>query len=271
MSLPALPQFELAPESLDELRRCFERELRHKRAFIPGCFTAEEQQLCLFVLVRPAGLRFEIEAKVVYAKRDEPFAGVGLELVGLSGAKNTELLAFLNAPEPMNALPSSVESRPGSEPLESTEPSSSAETTPIGASNARRPKNLYERIRELSLRERDQVARDGALSERVALERTFGSSIWEALLQNPQLTHPEVAHIAKNGTLSVPLIANIVANSSWLQSGEVRRALLSNPRLNGAHLERVLRAMPRWDLKQLAQLSSARQQVRLAAKKLLGE
>ncbi len=121
------------------------------------------------------------------------------------------------------------------------------------------------------MREREIVARQGMLSERVALERTFGSSVWEALLQNPQLSVPEVAHLARNGTLPVPLVATIVANGAWLASGEVRRALMSNPRVSGTHLDRVLKAMPRVELKQVAQASPFRNQVRAAAKKLIGE
>jgi hypothetical protein len=105
----------------------------------------------------------------------------------------------------------------------------------------------------------------------VALERTFGGSVWEGLLQNASLTVPEVAQIAKKGTLPQPLVALIVANGGWLASGEVRRALLSNPRVNGAQLERVLRATPQPELKQIARLSPYRSQVRMAAKKLVSE
>lgn len=244
MSTHASSQLELAPESIEALRSCFERELQHRRVFIPGSFTLNEQQPCVFVLIHPAGPRFTIQAQVVYAKRDEPFAGVGLELVGLDREQCAALSAFIDAP---------------------------GEPSQAGLDHARKPRSLYERIRDLSLREREQQARDGSLSDRVAIERTFGGSVWEALLQNPQLTAPEVAHIAKNGTLPVPLVGTIVGNASWLKSPEVRRALLTNPRVNGPHLERVLKAMPRFELKQLSQASSCRQQIRAAAKKLLGE
>lgn len=264
MSKHATTQLELAPESLDALRCCFERELRHQRVFIPGSFNLREQQPCLFVLVHPAGPRFAIQALVVYAKGDEPFAGVGLELVGLDREQCVALRAFIDTPickDPNDEreTPSRVERE------------AAAERSQADLNHAQKPRSLYERIRNLSLRERDQLARDGSLSDRVAVERTFGGSVWEALLQNPQLTTPEVAHIAKNGTLPVPLVGTIVSNTSWLKSPEVRRALLTNPRVNGPHLERVLKTMPRFELKQLSQASSCRQQVRAAAKKLLGE
>jgi hypothetical protein len=239
----AAPPFEvrLTLQSIEELQALFEAELRHRRAFIAGTFALGDRERCSLVITHPHGSKFVIGAEAVYIKPDAPNAGVGLELTELDAARLVQLETFVRQ---------------------------SAEQ-PIAAEAG--PRNLYERIRQLGLREREAVARQGTLSERVALERTYASSVWEALLQNPQLSVPEVAHIAKNGTLPVPLVACIVANNAWLASGEVRRALLSNPRAAGAHLERVLRAMPRLELKQLAQTSPYRAQVRAAAKKLIGE
>jgi hypothetical protein len=182
-----------------------------------------------------------LAAEAVYLKPEEPGAGVGLELTGLDSQAMAELSAFVNRPE---------KSLPASAPL---------------------PRNAYERIRQLTLRERDGVARQGTLPDRVALERTFGSSVWEALLQNPQLTVPEVTHIARNGTLPVPLVSVITANSAWLAAGEVRRALLANSRVNGPHLERVLHATPRNELRLLATVAPCRTQVRALAKRLVGD
>jgi hypothetical protein len=231
----------LAPQSIEQLQALFEAELRHRRVFVAGSWALGDRERCSLVIVHPLGKKFVVGAEAVYIKHEEPDPGVGLDLVDLDGARLAELETFVRQ---------SV-----GQPC----------ATDAG------PRNLYERIRQLSLREREAVARQGTLSERVALERTYGSSVWEALLQNPQLSVPEVAHIAKNGTLPVPLVAIIVANNAWLASGEVRRALLGNPRVGGAHLDRVLRTMPRLELKQLAQTSPYRAQVRAAAKKLIGE
>jgi hypothetical protein len=244
------PEVQIAPASLEALRAQFESDLRHRRLFVSGSFALADRERCVLVIAHPEGGSFSVQAEAVYIKPDEPGAGVGLELVGLDSGKLAELEAFVNAR------------------------SENHEPEPRGAENRAAPEqgplNLYERIRRLTLRERETVARQGLLSERVALERTYGGSVWESLLQNPQLSVPEVAHIAKNGTLSVPLAAVIVANGAWLASGEVRRALLSNPRVSGAHLERVLKATPRVELKQIAQASPYRSQVRAAAKKLVG-
>ena len=129
---------------------------------------------------------------------------------------------------------------------------------------------MHERVRGLSIREREQMARQGALTERVALERCYGNAVWDGLLQNPQLTPSEVARISKNGTLNRPLVQAIVGNAAWLAVPEVQRALLGNPRVGGPQLDRVLRAMSRGDLERLLSLNVYRAEVRQAAAKLLG-
>lgn len=140
-----------------------------------------------------------------------------------------------------------------------------------GEARATRADNLQERIRRLSSTDQQRVAKQGNLQERVALERTFGAAVWESLLSNSRLTAPEVARIAKKGTLVKPLIDVIVANAGWLSSTEVQRALLTNPRTSGAALTKVLRAMPRPDLQRVPQQTAYPMATRLAAKRVLVE
>jgi hypothetical protein len=130
--------------------------------------------------------------------------------------------------------------------------------------------NLYDRVRRLTPRERETMARQGAVHERVALERVWGGAVWEALLQNPQLGAGEVAQIAKNASLPTALVSVLVANGGWLAKSEVQRALIANPRVSGAQLDRVLRALPKNELARLAEQSGVRPQVKAAARRLLG-
>jgi hypothetical protein len=236
----------LAPESTECLQRIFETELRLRRAFVAGRFSVRERERCRLLVEHPAGGSFAVEAEAVFIKADDPGAGVGLDLVGLDAQALANLESFVRQPAPAPPVADEPQAEAG-------------------------PLNMFARIRQLSLHEREKVARKGQLTERVALERVFGGSVWEGLLQNPSLTVPEVAQIAKKGTLPQALVGLIVANNGWLASGEVRRALLSNPRVNGAQLDRVLRATPKPELKQIAQVSPYRSQVRMAAKKLVGE
>jgi hypothetical protein len=95
--------------------------------------------------------------------------------------------------------------------------------------------------------------------------------VWEGLLRNPRLTGPEVARIARMGSLPRPLMEIIVGNGGWLQIPEVRRALLSNPRLATDHIMRILRMLPKHELKLAAQQTAYPLAVRDVAKKLLKE
>ena len=113
------------------------------------------------------------------------------------------------------------------------------------------------------------MARSGTLPERVTLERMFGPSVWEPLLQNGRITVPEVARIAKKGTVPKPILEVIGANGTWAGTPEVQRALLSNPRSSMIVVNRVLRALSRHDLTRAPLQTAYPLAVRQAAKRLL--
>ena len=267
--LPTTSQAEvtLVPDSIEKLQELFETELRFRRVFVAGKFMVGERERCSLVVVHPLGGQFSIRAEAVYINRAEPGAGVGLDLVGLDAGRLADLDAFIRQAAKVPGQDEAFESAPEG----ASRKEGAARDGKVASEETPGAHNSYERIRHLPLPEREKVARRGQLSDRVALERSYGSSVWEGLLQNPMLTVPEVAQIAKKGTLPQALVAVIVANGGWLASGEVRRALLGNPRVSGAHLDRVLRATPKAELKQIAQLSPYRSQVRAAAKKLISE
>ena len=99
----------------------------------------------------------------------------------------------------------------------------------------------------------------------------YGKSVWEALLHNPRLTAPEVTRLARLGTLPRVLLETIVNNGTWLQIPEVRRALLSNGKLGVDQVMRVLRLLPKHELKLAATQTAYAHSVRDAAKRLLKE
>jgi hypothetical protein len=103
----------------------------------------------------------------------------------------------------------------------------------------------------------------------MALERLYGKTVWEALLRNPRVTHPEVARIARMGALPRPLLELIVGNTAWLRSPEVRRALLSNLRLTPDMITRVLRLLPKHELRLVPQQTAYPHPVRDVARRIL--
>jgi len=136
------------------------------------------------------------------------------------------------------------------------------------AEEAAPPASVQERLRGLTVVEQQRVARDGSVTERVFLERLYGKVVWEALLKNTRITVPEVARLAKMGTMPRPLLELIVGNPAWLQVPQVRRALLANPRLTQEMIHKVLLLLPRDELQLVPQITAYPAAVRLAAKGL---
>lgn len=224
----------------EALESDFGTNLSKNRVFVPGVLAGEERTPALVVLERlDNGERFEWRGEVVWICREGPSTGTGVELVDLEPTEREALDRFLHPREE-----GSAEQAPG------------------------RALNLHDKIRALSAVEREKVARSGTLPERVALERHFGGVVWEGLLQNPQLTVPEVVRIAKNGGLPKPLASVIVSNPAWLGQPEIRRALLGNPRVDGLSLDRVVKAMPRAECAQVARSPAYRPAVRNLARRL---
>jgi hypothetical protein len=130
-------------------------------------------------------------------------------------------------------------------------------------------RNVNERLRGLTLAVQIKMATQGELHERIVLERLYGKNVWETLLRNPRLTAPEVSRIARYGSLPRILLEIIVGNNAWLQIPEVRRALLSNPRLGVDQIMKVLRLTPKHELRLAAIQTAYPHAVRNAAKMLM--
>jgi len=139
----------------------------------------------------------------------------------------------------------------------------------LGGDDADSYESIQQQIRALPVGDRQRVARTGSFNERVALERAFGKDVWDPLLRNPSITIPEVARIARMGSLPMPLLEIILANRSWISSAVIRRALLSHPRLSGQGLNKVLAATPKSELKLIPNQTAYPMAVRAAAQKLL--
>lgn len=197
----------------------------------------------------PTGARLSLPARVVLA------TGTGAVLA-IHPADRAALAACLAPGEPASGAP----------PPEVAARDAPAEDAGEDLAAAA---NVQERLRGLSVTEQLKVAREGTQTERVVLERIYGKAVWDALLRNTHLTIPEVARLARMGTMPRPLLEVIVANPAWLQAPPVRRALLSNPRLSPEMVQKVLAALPREELKLVPQNTAYPAAVRSAAKLVL--
>jgi hypothetical protein len=78
-----------------------------------------------------------------------------------------------------------------------------------------------------------------------------------------------VARLARYGNMPRPLLELIVGNGSWVKVPQVRRALLSNPRLEPSMIQRILVHTPPAELKIMPRQTAYPVAVRTAAKRLL--
>jgi hypothetical protein len=129
--------------------------------------------------------------------------------------------------------------------------------------------NKQEKLRKLNAAQQLKVARTGELADRIAVERLYGKQVWDALLHNPRLSIPEVARIARKGTVPKPQLDLILENGGWIKADAVRRALLSNPKIGAEAVLKLLRITPKHELKLIEKGTAYAPPVREAARKLL--
>ena len=237
------------------------------------------------LVVEAAGRKLALAARVVYV---DGSGGAGLEVLDFSPeckAVLAELVAAAEAapPEPTQRIdtidpaeladdsPLELDLGPLTEPMDlgGLEEQIEDAFEPPGDDAQPETRSQHERLRGLTLAEQQKRAHAGDTSERIMLERMYGKNVWEALLRNPRLTAPEVARIARMGTLPRPQLEVIISNGGWLQIPEVRRALLANPRLGSDQIQRVLKLMPKHELKVAATQTAYPHAVRDAAKRLV--
>jgi hypothetical protein len=232
------------------------RDLVAGGVFVPGCVLAINEDLEL--VVRGSNDELTVAARVVWIERDK---GAGLQLIGCDTVMRQRIARMAGSekePREPEEPTSAAEPREPEEPASAAEPTESEESTNSEDDEVVRkiPRNVHERLRGLSLAQQVKLAHTGEIHERIILERMYGKNVWEALLRNPKLTGPEVARIARMGAVPRVLIEIIVNNGAWLQIPEVRRALLSNPRMGVDQILRVLRLLPKHELK-LAAIQTA--------------
>jgi hypothetical protein len=244
------------------------RDLSAGGVFVPGC--ALELSAECGLVVRGAAGELHLDARVVFL---DPDRGAGLELIGFGPEMKEQLAALIGTSEAASEASLAAALALGSGELDLPADGAGAEACG-GAAAGDEPEawqSVADRLRHLPLAQQIKRAHTGDLQERIHLERMYGKNVWEALLRNPRLTAPEVARIARMGMLPRPLLELVLGNGAWLQIGEVRRALLANPRLGTDQILRVLRILPRHELKLAAVQRSYPHPVRDAARRLLRE
>jgi hypothetical protein len=247
-------RLELHFDSRSDLENAYESDFKHGRALVEVGDDLELGSMCELVLHHPDdGQVLVLSARIVVRVPSPDGTGAsswGIEFVDFDEEAAEALHGFIS----------------------SAEGSDSHCVAQRTATTTRHPDHLPslpERLRSLPIGQQIRLAQTGNLDERVALERRLGKTVWEVLLRNPKITVPEVARIARKGTVPQILLDLIVDNPGWVRNGPVRRALLSNPRMSVDQVQRVLRHTPKAELKVIVKTTAYPHAVRDAAKKLV--
>jgi hypothetical protein len=242
------------------------RDLAAGGVFVPGCTLAFDTD-CTLVVVG-AGGQIEVQARVVFVDGTK---GAGLQVMGFDAALKERLVALVGTP----AAAPTEETEADGDGEGGEEPPGADDNDVIGDENdpekRRRAETIHARLRNLPLHDQIRLAHSSDPQERMILERMYGKNVWEALLRNSRITAPEVSRIARMGQLPKSLIEVIVSNGAWVQMPDVRRALLTNPRLGVDQVLRILRITSRTELKLIAVQKVYPMSVREAAKRILKE
>jgi hypothetical protein len=300
-----MPELVLAFENRTDLLEEYDKNLAHGRAFIGGAFGLPVFSPCTLTIQHPETLRRQSFAcEVVMVLEHGPQRGTAVQFADRSEG-NLERLKQFVAEQP-EALPeprretgfedevTGLQSFSASAEVPEAESGENFEdlddldeqTNPFGDASAvdlddeEGPPTQQRaslagiatralKLKNLNPQQRMQVARSNIQEERVLLERLYGSAVWELLLHNPKITVPEVARMARKGTMPKPLLDLIADNEQWVRHSLVRRALLANPRLGAEAINRVLRALPPRELKLVPQQTAYPPGVRQAATRLM--
>jgi hypothetical protein len=256
----------------------YAQNLSHGRAFVSGATTLPLFSHNVLVLEHtPSHACFEVAVEVVMVMAEGPLLGSALQFLDRSQEALDALAQFVNsldesslhssAPPPEHEMSDAATDETAS--MVEAEPS---EDEPLADGRSLRPSLSQQRqmkLRELTPAERLKVARSPSLEERTLLERIYGNAVWDSLLRNPKITVPEVARLARKGTMPRTLLELIVENDHWIRQSVVRRGLLANPRLSPEGVAKVLRTMSPRELKLIPQQTAYPAQVRAVAQRLM--
>lgn len=296
-----MPELVLAFENRTALLEEYDKNLAHGRAFIAGAFGLPVFSPCTLTIQHPETLRSQSFAcEVVMVLEHGPQRGTAVQFADRSEGNLERLKLFVaerteGPAEPRadtgfedevtglqsfsaiaNGPPPEDDSAEEFDELdEQTNPFGDASATDLddedGPPTQQRASIASRalKLKNLNPQQRMQVARSSIQEERVLLERIYGPAVWELLLHNPKITVPEVARMARKGTMPRPLLDMIADNEQWVRHSLVRRALLANPRLGNDAVNKVLRTLPPRELKLVPQQTAYPAGVRQAATRLM--
>jgi hypothetical protein len=115
--------------------------------------------------------------------------------------------------------------------------------------------SLYERIANLTVREKVMLALKGTREERSILINSRNRLVVAAVLASPKLGESEIERFAQSRSVSEEVLRVISSNTKWLRRYGVLFAVVQNPK---APLQTALRLLPRLNSRDLMKVSRDR-------------
>jgi len=133
----------------------------------------------------------------------------------------------------------------------------------------RRVIGLLQKIQNLRVGEKIQLAFRGSRDIRSILLRDPNKEVMLAVLENPKITDNEIELLAKQQTTPVEIIRAIAKKREWVRTYSIVHALVSNPKTPVGISMRHIHTLRTKDLAMLEKNKNIPEAVRAAAKKLL--
>ena len=130
------------------------------------------------------------------------------------------------------------------------------------------PGTMADRVAELSVSQKIQLAHAGEREARIALLRDSNKLLHAYVLRNPRITTEEVLFAAKLTTLSAEALKLIGESAQWCDDSRIRTAVVRNPSTPATVALNLLAKLPPADLRAIAK-GGARDALVQAARRLI--
>lgn len=132
--------------------------------------------------------------------------------------------------------------RPGGQEIPRRRGSDTSQSPPPVTGKETETSDLYARIRDLPLQEKQKLARTGRKPARQLLIRDVNKTLHRVVLSNPDISVDEVAEYAASPALAKDALEYITQNRTWMASRQVTFAVVKNP---STPVEIAVRLVPR--------------------------
>lgn len=131
--------------------------------------------------------------------------------------------------------------------------------------------SLYQRVAQMRVLERMQLALKGGREERMLLIRDPNKMVQRAVLQSPRVSEQEIESFSAMTTVSEEVLRRIATNRHYIKSYTIMRSLIFNPKAPlDLTLPMIARLLPN-DLKALAASKNVPETLRSSARKLYAQ